>query len=353
MIGCIDYDFMSQGRGTRVPPSLILMKLAQYYRQQKIELTLLSSLNQIEACEKVYFYSVLPLNELPTELLLYTNLIFIGPYFSEKLPSLVDHMAPNVSLYNTMIQEMVNDERITTNQALKILDSYYYQAKVDGELIPVPPMPPKKKIYIYDENFFDYDDCFIILDKIISKKPSSIYFVHPIMCRTISKFFFIRTEYEKVSRENKIILDYFVPLHQLETYFGKYKLPLLGELTTSSDVRIYLGKNYNLNCYNSTFYIKNLFYCLNLAYSYYSRNIPIKAEVYYQPDVINPYLYFYKALKKWINSKEYDLALEDCFTKKEKKDKLAKLYEAHPIFKQFMSYTKNKLINTRGIWTIL
>lgn len=63
----------------------------------------------------------------------------------------------------------------------------------------------------------------------------------------------------KVARSNKIVLDYYVPYHDLDLYFGKYKLKLLGEITTNSDVCIYLGKNYGAQAYKETFYTKNLF----------------------------------------------------------------------------------------------
>ena len=70
-----------------------------------------------------------------------------------------------------------------------------------------------------------------------------------------------------VFRSNKIILDFFIPLHHFDVYFSKYKLKLLGEITKTSEVYIYLGKNYSSNAYGETFYLKNLYHCFNLIFS--------------------------------------------------------------------------------------
>ena len=145
-------------------------------------------------------------------------------------------------------------------------------------------------------------------------------------------------------------MDYFVPLHHFDVYFGKYKLKLLGEIAKNSDVNIYIGKNYNNNAYNDVFYIKNLYYCLNLIFSYYSRNIPIKVEIYTKPSEINPYIYFYKLIRSWVNNKDPDTTLEDAINSSQVRTKIEELLKKHSIFDIFLHKSKNDLIKTRGVW---
>ena len=352
--GIYDYDFCARVMGLPAP-SLEAMKMATYLKKQKKICRLLSSMEQIANYDIVYFFSNLPLDELPTELLLMTNVEFYGYYFPNKIPKLAQHLLPDITIYKDTIQSKIVDKKVNTSKALSFLESSYCQIIADGERLPLPVIYPRKKIFIYDKDFLGYDDCWEILDKIIEKHPSSIYMTNHIQCHTIGQFLKLREDYEKVSRANRIILDYYVPLHQLEVYFGKYKMKLLGEITKNSSVGIYLGKNYGNNVYSNIFYIRNLLYCLNLLFSYYSRNIPVVSEIYYpQGETDNPYLEIYKGIRAWANdNKNWDLKLEDTFKMKKRKEPLEQLLEKHPIMKPFFTYSKNDLKNTRGIWRII
>ena len=356
MIGIYDWDFMthSNGRGLN-PPSLEAMKMSTYLKKyEKQNCRLLTSLEQIINCDKVYFFSEKVVDDIPSEIFFYDNVEFYGEYLSNEVPTLVHHMSPDISLYKEEVQRRLTNNLTTSNRALAFLDAIYYQAKVDGKVLPLPPMPSKKRIYLYDKDFLSNEDCWEILDKIIERRPTSIYMTEMIQCHTVKQFFYLREEYEKVSRSNKVALDFFVPLHQLEVYFGKYKMKLLGEITTTSRVYIYLGKCYGAQAYNNTFYIKNILYCLNLLFSYYSRNIPIMAEIYYPKfEEDNPYIEIYKAIKSWANNEDWDMELQDSFRTKIMKEKLEQLLDKHPIMKPFFSYSKNKLKETRGIWRII
>ena len=64
----------------------------------------------------------------------------------------------------------------------------------------------------------------------------------------------------------------------------------------------------------------------------------------------NPYIDIYKVIKSWANSKDYDLTFEEAFRTKKQKEKLSKLLEKHPIFKEFMPWSKNKLLQRGGVW---
>ena len=351
MIGIIDYDFLITKRSLH-PPSLNAMKMASYIKTNTSEeVVLLNSLEQIQSCSKVYFFSDDKLESLPKEIFSkYDNIELYGKNL-EQVSSIVEHSIPNVSIYNSIIQDKITSKAITTSKALQFLDSFYYQAwGQKGERLPLPPSISRKRFYLYDEDILAQDKGWAIFEEIMERSPSAIYTINPIQCHTVTQFFKLREDYEKVSRANKIILDYFIPLHQINTYFGKYKLKLLGEITKNSDICIYLGKNYNSNAYNDKFYIKNLYYCLNLLFGYLSRNIPIKAEIFFLEEESNSFMDIYNAIRLWVNSEDYDMPLSLSFGTKKLTERMNELIEKHSDFQKFFNYSKNDLINTRGIW---
>lgn len=352
MIGIMDYDFTCAEKKAAVP-SLGAMKLYTYLQKERPQL--ITTDVQMGLCEKGYFFSNKPFDEIPYTYLTMDNITAFGKYFEEPQERIINHMIPNTDLYKKYIQTSIAVNEMTVDRGLDILDSTYYQAYVDGEKIPIPPSRSRKKFYIYDKDFLAYPDCWEILDEAITHKPTSIYMVEPIQCHTAKQFFFLREEYEKVARSNKIVLDYYVPYHDLDLYFGKYKLKLLGEITTNSDVCIYLGKNYGAQAYKETFYTKNLFYNLNLLFSYYSRNIPVRAVEYQDApmDAVNPYPKLYEALATWSRT-SWDVKIERSLGRtKEGKEQLNMLLEKHPVFKGFMGKSKNDLKLTRGPWPLL
>lgn len=352
MIGIIDYSLLLTKRGLP-PPSLAAMKMAAYLKSnQPDQVYLLHTMENIETYERVCFFSDLIIDKLPKEIFQYPNVELYGLYLND-IPLLAEHMLPDTTIYNDIVQERVVNKQVSTSRALQFLDSVYYKCyDQNGKRLPLPPSQKRKRFYIYDNDFLTIPDCWDIINEITEGYPSGIYMIQPILCHNVKQFFTLREDYEKVSRNNKIFLDYFVPLHHFETYFGKYKLKLLGEITKTSDVCIYLGKNYGNNVYSETFYLRNIFYCLNLAYSYYSRNIPIKADIYHPYDTTNPYEDVYNAIRLWINSEDYDMTLAQSFGTKKLKERMAELIEKNPAFNPFFNKTKNDLINTRGFWRI-
>ena len=352
MIALYDEEFATAKRGLP-PPSLAAMKMAAYLKTNQDDLVMLiTDLTNAANYNKVYFFSDKPLEELPKEIFLMDNVILHGKYL-EKLPRIVEHMTPDITIYHDVIQTRLLQKVVTTNRALQFLDSIYYQAYgTEGERLPLPPSARKKRFYIYDEDFLGYERCWDIFREIEERGPTGIYTIKPIQCHTVKQFFTLREEYEKVSRANKIILDYFVPLHHFDTYFGKYKLKLLGEITKNSEIYVYLGKNYNANAYGEVFYLKNLYYCLNLIFSYWSRNIPIKAELFVTEDSVNPYKDLFYALRQWTNNSDCDLTISSFLSTKKLKPILENFLKDNPVMEIFFNTTKNDLINTRGVWRL-
>ena len=352
MIAIYDEEFATAKRGLP-PPSLAAMKTAAYLKTEQDDIIILiTDLTNAANYKEVYFFSDKPLEDLPKEIFLMDNIHLYGKYL-EPLPRIIEHMTPDITIYHDVIQTKLVNKIISTSKALQFLDSIYYQAyNSKGERLPLPPSSNRKRFYIYDEDFLKYENCWEIFDEIEQRTPSGIYTIKPIQCHTLKQFFTLREDYEKVSRSNKIILDFFIPLHHFDVYFSKYKLKLLGEITKTSEVYIYLGKNYSSNAYGETFYLKNLYHCFNLIFSYWSRNIPIKAEMFIKEDIVNPYKDIFFALKQWTNHSDHDLKIGDYFTTKKMKPKLEEFLKANPIMSVFFNTSKNDLINTRGIWRL-
>lgn len=352
MIALYDEEFATAKRGLP-PPSLAAMKMAAYLKTEQNDIVMLiTDLTNAANYNKVCFFSDKPLEELPKEIFLMDNVELYGKYL-EPLPRIVEHMTPDITIYHDVVQSRLVDKIVSTNRALQFLDSIYYQAYgSDGARLPLPPSPHRKRFYIYDEDFLQYEDCWDIFREIEERVPTGIYTIKPIQCHTLKQFFTLREDYEKVSRANKIILDFFVPLHHFETYFGKYKLKLLGEITKNSEIYVYLGKNYSANAYGEVFYLKNLYYCLNLIFSYWSRNIPIKAEMYIPSDGVNPYKEIFNALRLWTNNEDTSIKISDYLNTKKLKPKLEEFITNNPTMATFFDKSKNDLINTRGVWRL-
>ena len=353
MIGIYDYDFTSKTRGLS-PPCLDAMKFYTYLLKNEPEQSIIldSNLGNLKNYDKVLFFSDKILEELPKEIFRADNVEIYGRYL-ENVPKIIEHQIPNIRLYHSFIQDKMNKMEITPARALSFLDSAYYKAiGNEGERLPLPILEKRQKLYMYDIDFLSNTDCWDIFDRLENKNPTSIIMVHNLECHTINQFLKVRKEYDKISRQNNVILDFFVPLDQFEEYFGRYKMKLLGEITKSSNVKIYLGKNYVNNFYSKQFYVGNIFYCLNYIFSYFSRNIPIKAEIHETIDAISPYKNTYVAIKQWTNSAEPDVPLELYFKSKKNCAEKDELISQYPQFALFFQQSKESLIKTRGVWRI-
>lgn len=348
MIGLIDYNFIASQR--KLPyPSLGALKLSKFLKkEQKDEIRLLTAIEQAKNCNKVFFFSDEPAENLPKEIFLWDEITIYGKYFTP-LPQIVEHQIPDIGLYKEVLQKKIADNEIKVEQALSFLESAYYQAfGENGEILPIPPIKTRKKFYLYDEDFLAKENYENVLDKIEMRSPSSIFTIYPLHCRTIKQFLSVRRDHQTLSRTNQTILDYFVPLQQLEVYFSKYRIPLLGEITKNSNVCVYIGKNYIDDSYGDTFYFRNIYYCLTLVCSYWSRKIPIKVEVFYRNDQLHGFSNIMNKIRSWTTSSNWDLTLQNHLPKKDWETLITK----DPSFAKFAQVSKNKLFNEQTLWRI-
>ena len=131
-----------------------------------------------------------------------------------------------------------------------------------NDRLPITPVLPNKKIFIYDRTLF-YKDWESIICNLIERKPSSIIFIHPIICHTLSEYFLVR-EKDKIAKTNTIILDLNIPLEETKYMLKRYTNLFLADISKSSNVCLPLGGNFK----SSFQYFKDFIYKMNLLYYY-------------------------------------------------------------------------------------
>ena len=162
--------------------------------------------------------------------------------------------------------------------------------------MPPPLIQKKKKIYLYDREFF-YPDWKETLLTLSDKSPANIIRIHPITCTTLTQYFDIRN-IPKFSRGNEIILDLKIPLSELPVLFSKYEKKFLADINWSSNIYLPLGRTRN----GKNIYYQDLDYTLNLLYSYWVKGLTLKIK-YIPPNVgtYNPIVELSKLIEKWSN----------------------------------------------------
>ena len=120
MIGIMDYDFTCAEKKAAVP-SLGAMKLYTYLQKERPQL--ITTDVQMGLCEKGYFFSNKPFDEIPYTYLTMDNITAFGKYFEEPQERIINHMIPNTDLYKKYIQTSIAVNEMTVDRGLDILDS--------------------------------------------------------------------------------------------------------------------------------------------------------------------------------------------------------------------------------------
>lgn len=302
MIGLVDFDLLTRSSKSLYIPNLEIMKLATYFKFEEKQFCRLMSLNETELStyDKIYFFSEQENIEIPLPFLRAKNVIFGGTAFSKGkyIPfenELIDYTLPKTFIYKDFLSQKYN-EGIKTKEINGFLDNGYYRIYAGKNKLPPPAILKKKKIYIYDKDFF-YPDWRETLTQLSEKVPSTIIRVHPLTCTSLSTFFEIRN-FNRFSRKNEIILDLEVPYEDISRMFNKYEKKFLADINDSSNVYLPLGKTLSTN----NKYLENLVYTLNLLYSFWARKIPIKIK-YIKPNLgnYNPINNLSLLIENWSN----------------------------------------------------
>ena len=356
MIGLLDLDLQTSTSIFLCPPNLEIMKLATYYRYEENLFCNLISLSDtvLEGYETIYCFSEAYQPKIPDILKKQSNVIYGGTGFTNGVykpfeNEIIDYTLPKTWIYKNFLKQKY-DDGIKTKVINSILDSTYYRCYAGNNKLPMPPIYPRKKLYIYDTEFFKegWED---IIQQADDRKVSGIHFIHPIFCKTLTQYFKLR-EYTKVMRSNIIILDTNIPLIDVSYMLRKYKNYFLADITTSSNVFLPLGGTLQTNLQ----YYNDLIYKLNLLYSFWAQGIPMKFK--YIPPTIGVSTNIANLLTEithWSQLKHMEHTINDKIIRKTFKsaaeEEKAILLKFHPEAKDLFTQSYADL-SKRGVWRI-
>lgn len=362
MIGLVDLDLQQSASTNSLIPNLEIMKLATYYRLEENVFCRLVGLDETEfsGYEKIYCFSeseTIP--KVPPAFLRAKNIIYGGTAFTNGIyqpfeNQIIDYTLPRPAIYKDFLKQKYQ-EGVKTNIISHTLDDSYYRMYAGENKLPIPSILPRKRVYLYDKDFF-YPDWKETIEEISSRNPSTILRIHPIICKTITQYFELRDQ-PKIARASEIILDTSIPLDDVGYMIRKYKNLFLADITTHSNIYITLGEDL-ASAYH---YYHDLIYKLNLLYSFWSAGIEIKIK-YIPPSIgiKNPIENLSLVIENWarggwkqkhtINDKipkKQRKKDDDTIEEKEKKSFL----KLHPGAEYLFSQTYNDL-KKGGYWHI-
>ena len=358
IIGLLDYDYLQSTSTSIIIPNLEIMKLATYYKTEENQFCRLLTLEEqeLDTYEKIYFFSETGKKLLvPEQFLRANNVIFGGSAFTngKYIPfdnEIIDYTIPRIAVYKEFLKQKY-DEGIKTKTISHTLDDTYYRNYAGKNKLPIPPIIPKKRVYLFDRDFF-YPDWQYTIEKISYRKPSGIYRIHPIICNKLSQFFDVRAQ-SKIARSNEIILDLEVPTDEISYMIKHFKNQFLADIVLNSKVYIPLKSKW----ITKDKYYKELIYTLNLLYSFWANNIPIRIYLV-EPKigVQNPLYELEKAISQWTaldqHKKKSDKTLIDRMgNKKILKDQYTMITTAYPEADTLFKQSYNELVK-RGYWRI-
>ena len=359
MIGLIDYDLYTCTSTNLAPPNIEIMKLATYYQTEENKYCRLLHLDETELTgyDKIYLFSEAEVQpQLPEHLLRASNLICGGTAFTngKYIPfenEIIDYTIPRASIYKPFLKEK-NMLGFKPSVLGHILDDTYYRMYAGSNKLPIPPIIPRKRVFIYDTDFF-VPDWRETLNILFSRNPSSVRPIHPLHCKTVNDFLSLR-QYPKFAKDTDYILDFNIPLNETPQLFKKYKNKFLEYTRPTSNVSISLGGNYE----TQSEYQKNFIYKLNLLYVFWSQGIPLKIK-YIVPRIghNDPLSNISKLIETWttgdtnqtktINERILkDKSLTDIRPERTERDKLI---ERYPSAKDLFFQTR-QTVEKGGFW---
>ena len=285
MIGLVDLQLQSWDKLQLCPPNLEIMKLATYYQAEENKFCRLINLDETElgGYEKVYVFSESKdFVTVPEAFKRASNVVYGGTAFTNGVyipfeNKLIDYTLPRTRIYAQFLKDKreagINDKEIG-----RLLDNTYYRWHAGNEVLPLPSIQKRHRIYIYDRDFFQ-EGWRNIIDRIMNRHPSSINFIHPAHYKKISDFLEVR-ENSLIAKGNDAYLDLQIPLKETPILMKHYKNRLLAVINQSSQIYLSLGGSFHYK----TDYLKDIIYKLNLLYVFWSCNIPLKIK-YEEPSL--------------------------------------------------------------------
>ena len=307
MIGLVDLQLQSWDKPQLCPPNLEIMKLATYYQAEENKFCRLINLDETEfgGYDKVYVFSESKnFITVPEAIKRAPNVIYGGTAFTngKYIPfenKLIDYTIAKPRIYASFLKDKYQ-VGLSEIEITRLLDNSYYRWHAGEEVLPLPAIKKRHRIYIYDKDFFQ-EGWRDIIDRIMGRHPSSINFIHPAHYKKISDFLEVR-ENSLIAKSNDAFLDLDIPLKETPVLMKYYKNRLLAVINPSSQVYLSLGGSFH---YQSE-YLKNIIYKLNLLYVFWSCKIPIKIK-YEEPEIgcYNPISDLSKLIATWTQGETF------------------------------------------------
>lgn len=255
------------------------MKLAAYYQGEENKFCRLINLDETEltAYEKIYVFSesknfvTVPEAFRRAPNVIYGGTAFTGGIYVPFENSLIDFTLPRTRIYGQFLRDK-REAGLEDTEIVRLLDNSYYRWHAGNDVLPIPAIHKRHRIYIYDKDFFQ-EGWRKVIDKIINRHPSSINFIHPAHYKKASDFLEVR-ENALIAKGNDAFLDLGIPLKETPILMKYYKNRFLAVINQSSLVYLSLGGSFH---YQSD-YLRDILYKLNLLYVFWSCNIPIKVK---------------------------------------------------------------------------
>ena len=359
MIGLVDLQLQQWDKPRLCPPNLEIMKLAQYYKAEENKFCRLINLDETElsSYDKIYIFSESKdFITVPDAFKRAPNVIYGGSAFTNGVyvpfeNTIIDFTLPKTEIYKQLLKEKYV-AGLQTIEIERLLDNCYYRWHAGDEVLPLTPVKNRKRVYIYDTDFF-LPGWQKVIDKIFHYRPSSINLIHPAHYHKISDFLEVR-ENCLIARSNDAFLDLDIPLKETPVLMKHYKNRLLASIVPSAQVYISLGGSFH---YRSD-YLKNIIYKLNLLYIFWSNNIPLKIK-YEEPTLgcYDPIADLSKLIATWTQGESKhnksiidripkDKGLTDIRPENEQLDLILKSYPSKDtLFRQTFTTVKQG-----GIW---
>ena len=359
MIGLIDLQLQSWDKPQLCPPNLEIMKLASYYRYEENKFCRLIDLKETEFSGYEYIYIFSESKDyitVPDALKRASNVIYGGTAFTNGIyipfeNKLIDYTLARTGIYSNFLKDkyMNGTKKIEID---RLLDNSYYRWHAGTEVLPLPAIKKRHRIYVYDRDFFQ-EGWRDIIDKMIDRNPSSINFIHPAHYKKISDFLEVR-ENSLIAKGNDAYIDLDIPLKETPILMKHYKNRLLAVIVPSSQVYLSLGGSFH---YQSD-YFKDIIYKLNLLYVFWSCGIPLKIK-YEEPTLgcYNPITDISKLIATWTQGEtcNYKNIIERIPKDKKltevrpEREQIRKILDRYPSFETLFRQT-TETVKKGGLW---
>jgi hypothetical protein len=241
MIGLVDLQLQSWTKPQLCPPNLEIMKLATYYQTEENKFCRIINLDETEfgGYEKVYIFSESKdFITVPEAFKRADNVIYGGTAFTngKYVPfenKLIDYTIAHPRIYAGFLKDKYQ-AGLQEIEVHRLLGNSYFRWHAGTEELPLPAIKKRKRIYIYDKDFFQ-EGWRRIIDRIIDRKPSSINFIHPAHYKKISDFLEVR-ENALIAKGNDAYLDLNIPLKETPILMKHYKNRLLAVINSNSQI---------------------------------------------------------------------------------------------------------------------